>query len=217
MRVGELSKRSGVPVPTIKYYLREGLLPAGVLTSPNQAHYDDEHLRRLRLVRALVDVGGLSIASVREVLAAIDTRDQSLHKKLGAVQEAISQPGPVDLDPLAVEDVQAFFARQGERECVDVTESNVTHMLAAALSAARSVGHDHFRELLDPYLEGLKIIAQADLEYIARRGSADAVIEGMVVGTLIGDAVLKAVRRLAHAQVSREVLGDSAALPKVNG
>ncbi|WP_090105019.1 MerR family transcriptional regulator [Lentzea jiangxiensis] len=206
MRVGELAKRSGVPVPTIKYYLREGLLPAGVLTSPNQAHYDDEHLRRLRLVRALVDVGGLSIASVREVLAAIDTRDESLHSKLGAVQEAISQPSAVELDPLAIEDVQAFFARQGETECVDVTGSNVTHMLAAALSVARSVGHDHFRDLLDPYLEGLKIIAQADVEYIAGRGSRDDVIEAMVVGTLIGDAVLKAVRRLAHVQVSRDVI-----------
>lgn len=208
MRVGELSKRSGVPVPTIKYYLREGLLPAGVLTSPNQAHYDDEHLRRLRLVRALVDVGGLSIAAVRDVLTAVDTRDESLHKKLGAVQEAISQPSSVELDPLAIEDVQAFFARQGERECADVTESNVTHMLAAALSAARSVGHDHFRDLLDPYLEGLKIIAQADVDYIARQGSRDDVIEAMVIGTLIGDTVLKAVRRLAHAQVSRDVIGD---------
>ncbi|MFS8101879.1 MerR family transcriptional regulator [Lentzea alba] len=208
MRVGELSKRSGVPVATIKYYLREGLLPAGVLTSPNQAHYDEEHVRRLRLVRALVEVGDLSIAAVRDVLTAIDTRDDSLHKKLGAVQEAITQPGSVELDPLAVEDVQAFFARQGEGECVDVTESNVTHALAAALSAARSVGHDHFPELLEPYLEGLKIIAQADVDYIARRGSADDIIEGMVVGTLIGDAVIKAVRRLAHAQVSRKVIGD---------
>ena len=208
MRVGELSKKSGVPVATIKYYLREGLLPAGVLTSPNQAHYDDEHLRRLRLVRALMDVGGLSIAAVREVLAAVDTREGSLHKKLGAVQEAISQPGAVELDPLAVEDVQQFFARQGESECVDVTESNVTHMLASALSSARSVGHDHFRELLDPYLEGLKIIARADVEYIARFGSRDDIIEAMVVGTLVGDTVLKAVRRLAHAQVSREVIGD---------
>ncbi len=207
MRVGELSKRSGVPVPTIKYYLREGLLPAGVLTSPNQAHYDDEHLRRLRLVRALVDVGDLSIAAVREVLAAIDTRDDTLHKKLGLVQEAISQPGTGELDPLAVEDVLAFFRRQGE-ECADVTDSNVTHMLATALSAARSVGHDHFRELLDPYLEGLKIIAQADVDYIATRGSTDDIVEGMVVGTLIGDAVIKAVRRLAHAQVSRKVLSD---------
>ncbi|WP_093605277.1 MerR family transcriptional regulator [Lentzea waywayandensis] len=208
MRVGELSKRSGVPVPTIKYYLREGLLPAGVLTSPNQAHYDDEHLRRLRLVRALADVGGLSIASVREVLAAIDTRDESLHNKLGAVQEAISQPSAVELDPLAIEDVQGFFARQGETECADVTESNVTHMLAAALSVARSVGHDQFRDLLDPYLEGLKIIAQADLDYIARQSTRDDIIEAMVVGTLIGDTVLKAVRRLAHAQVSRDVIGD---------
>lgn len=207
MRVGELSKRSGVPVPTIKYYLREGLLPAGVLTSPNQAHYDDEHLRRLRLVRALMDVGGLSIAAVREVLAAVDGRGDSLHEKLGAVQEAISQPGSAELDPLAIEDVRGFFQRQGE-ECGDVTKSNVTHMLAAALSAARSVGHDHFRELLDPYLEGLKIIARADIEYIARRGSADDVIEGMVVGTLIGDAVIKAVRRLAQAQASRDVIGD---------
>ncbi|KJK45568.1 hypothetical protein UK23_25845 [Lentzea aerocolonigenes] len=208
MRVGELSKRSGVPVATIKYYLREGLLPAGVLTSPNQAHYDDEHLRRLRLVRALVDVGGLSIASVRDVLVAVDTRDDSLHNKLGTVQEAITQPGSAELDPLAVKDVQEFFARQGATDCVDVTESHVTHMLATALSAARSVGHDDFRNLLDPYLEGLKIIARADLEYITRHGSPDDIIEGMVVGTLIGDAVLKAVRRLAHGQVSREVFGQ---------
>ncbi|WP_434447966.1 MerR family transcriptional regulator [Lentzea sp. E54] len=213
MRVGELSKRSGVPVATIKYYLREGLLPAGVLTSPNQAHYDDEHLRRLRLVRALVDVGGLSIASVREVLAAIDTRDESLHNKLGAVQEAISQPGAAELDPLAIEDVRAFLERQGEEECVDVTESNVIHMLASALSAARSVGHDDFRDLLDSYLEGLKIIAEADLEYIARQSSRDDVIEAMVVGTLIGDTVLKAVRRLAHAQVSRRMNGGGAVVP----
>ncbi len=145
---------------------------------------------------------------MREVLAAVDTREGSLHEKLGAVQEAISQPGSVDLDPLAVQDVQEFFARQGEAERVDVTKSNVTHMLASALSAARSVGHDHFRDLLDPYLEGLKIIAQADLEYIAQHGSRDDVIEAMVIGTLVGDTVLKAVRRLAHAQVSRDVIGD---------
>lgn len=29
MRIGELSRRTGVPVPTIKYYVREGLLPPG--------------------------------------------------------------------------------------------------------------------------------------------------------------------------------------------
>ncbi|MFD9704204.1 MerR family transcriptional regulator [Lentzea sp. NPDC059081] len=193
-------------MPTIKYYLREGLLPAGVLTSPNQAHYDEEHLRRLRLVRALVDVGGLSIAAVREVLAVIDTREESLHTKLGTVQEAISRPSAAEFDPLAVKDVQEFCDRHGAPEGFDIAGSGVTQMLAAALSAARSIGHDHFQQLLEPYLEGLRIIARADLEYIARLGSRDAVIEGMVVGTLIGDEVLKALRRLVHAQVSRELV-----------
>ncbi len=41
MRVAELSRRSGVSVASIKYYLREGLLPPGELTSPNQAHYGE--------------------------------------------------------------------------------------------------------------------------------------------------------------------------------
>nr|MDT0525976.1 MerR family DNA-binding transcriptional regulator [Streptomyces sp. DSM 41633] len=37
MRLAELSERSGVPTATIKYYLREGLLPAGRRISATQA------------------------------------------------------------------------------------------------------------------------------------------------------------------------------------
>ncbi|MFD7659160.1 MerR family transcriptional regulator, partial [Actinosynnema sp. NPDC059797] len=72
MRIGELSRRSGVSVPTIKFYLREGLLAPGSGTARNQASYGEAHERRLRLVRALVEVGGLSLTAVREVLAASD-------------------------------------------------------------------------------------------------------------------------------------------------
>lgn len=61
MKMARLSSRSGVGAPTIRYYIREGPVSAGTLTSPNQASYDETHLRALRLVRALIDVGGLSI------------------------------------------------------------------------------------------------------------------------------------------------------------
>ena len=64
VRMAELSERSGVPIPTIRYYIREGLLPAGRLTSPNQADYDDSHVRRLGLIRAMVEVGEIPIAAV---------------------------------------------------------------------------------------------------------------------------------------------------------
>src|SRR6478752_6940457 len=70
MRMKELSEVSGVPVATIKFYQRERLLPAGERTHPNQSVYGDEHLRRIRLIRALIEVGGLSVAA-----ASVDDRD----------------------------------------------------------------------------------------------------------------------------------------------
>jgi DNA-binding transcriptional MerR regulator len=54
MRMAELSRASGIPVATIKFYLREQLLPAGERTGPNQSRYGEEHLRRLRLIRGLL-------------------------------------------------------------------------------------------------------------------------------------------------------------------
>src|ERR1700716_3643889 len=96
MRMAELSAESGVPVATIKYYLREGLLSPGELTSPNQARYDDAHVRRLKLVRALLDVGGLSIADVRDVVEAVDERAPT-HNILGIAQHGLNVPkGEVD-------------------------------------------------------------------------------------------------------------------------
>jgi hypothetical protein len=43
-----------------------------VATARNQASYGDPHLRRLRLVRALREIGGLSVKTTREVLGVID-------------------------------------------------------------------------------------------------------------------------------------------------
>src|SRR5216683_64720 len=88
MRIAELSRDSGVPVPTIKYYVREGLLPPGELTSPNQAQYDDSHLRRLKLIRALAEVGRLPVAAIGDLLAAAGSPATSLHDALGKAQYA---------------------------------------------------------------------------------------------------------------------------------
>ncbi len=92
MRISELAVRSGVPVATIKYYLREQLLPRGSLTSATQATYDDSHLERLRLIRALIESAGLSIAQTRSVLESVDSPPESVHELLGIAAEAVSRP-----------------------------------------------------------------------------------------------------------------------------
>ena len=88
MKISELSRRSGVSIPTIKYYLRDGLLPQGQLTTAaNQADYGEEHLRRLRLIRTLVGVRRLSVSAVKEILGAI-TEEGDLHQIFGIVTDA---------------------------------------------------------------------------------------------------------------------------------
>src|SRR4029453_7209611 len=95
MRISELSAQTGVPVATIKFYLRESLLHEGVRTAATQAQYDESHVARLRLVRALLGPGGLSIAAAHRVIRAIEEPPESLHELLGVAATALPRP---DLD-----------------------------------------------------------------------------------------------------------------------
>ncbi|MFF5504767.1 MerR family transcriptional regulator [Streptomyces roseolus] len=85
MKVSELSRRTGVQVPLIKYYLREGMLPPGRATAANQADYGEDHVRRLRLIRTLIGTRGLSAGATKEILDAITAGEEDLHQVLGIV------------------------------------------------------------------------------------------------------------------------------------
>ncbi|MFD8590893.1 MerR family transcriptional regulator [Streptomyces sp. NPDC059637] len=202
MRIGELSRRTGVPVPTVKYYLREGLLPSGELTSPNQAHYGEAHERRLRLIRALIEVGGLPVAAVREVLEAVTEPDLPVHALLGTVQKGITRAYGQEADPAheaARRAVEALVARRGWQVS---TDGPAVRALVEALARLRELGHGAFEEMLDDYAEACERIAAADLAYVRRSTDLEGLVEGVVVGTVLGDAVLVALRRLAHKDAS---------------
>ncbi|MGW6461896.1 MerR family transcriptional regulator, partial [Streptomyces sp. NPDC055078] len=208
MRIGELSRRTGVPVPTIKYYVREGLLPAGRLTSPNQATYDESHERRLRLIRAMLDVGGLKVAAIADVLAAVDDPGRSVHKVLGVASELLVQRfPPAGLDPElgeARERVVALIADRGWRVDPDCA---AVDSLATALATLERLGQGDFAEVLDDYAAVAEQIARADLRYAAAKQGREALVEGVIVGTVVGDAMLDALRHLAQVDRSARVYG----------
>ncbi|MGA5196984.1 MerR family transcriptional regulator [Streptomyces exfoliatus] len=209
MRIGELSRRAGVSVPTIKFYVREGLLPAGELTSPNQASYGETHVQRLRLIRALLDVGGLSVAAIREVILAIDDSGRPVHKVLGTVADRLvprydREPG--DGIAEAREQVGALITARGWRVH---PESAAAEALAVALEALEEVGHGAFTEALDTYADAAERVARADLEYVAQNVAREELVESVVVGTVMGDAIFSALRRLAQTDASDRVFGGA--------
>ena len=68
LRMRELAEASGVPAPTIKHYLREGLLPEGIKTSRNMAYYPPEFVDRIKLIKRLQEERFLPLKAIKTVL-----------------------------------------------------------------------------------------------------------------------------------------------------
>ena len=68
IKMAVFAERSGVPVPTIKHYLREGLLPDPVRTSRNMAYYDPALIPRVRAIKRLQRTLFLPLRVIRQVL-----------------------------------------------------------------------------------------------------------------------------------------------------
>jgi DNA-binding transcriptional MerR regulator len=71
MRIGELSRESGVPPTTLRYYEQAGLLAPPRRTASGYRAYDEEALGRLSFIRAAQSVG-LTLAEIRDVIAIRD-------------------------------------------------------------------------------------------------------------------------------------------------
>ena len=78
LSIGELSDRSGVKVPTIRYYEKIGLIPEAPRNAGNQRRYGAGHLDRLRFVRHARDLG-FDMEDIRALLEMSETPQASCH------------------------------------------------------------------------------------------------------------------------------------------
>lgn len=74
--IGDAARRSGVKVPTIRYYEQIGLLQAASRTASNRRLYDQADLRRLSFIRHARELG-FDVEAIRTLLTLQDSPDQS--------------------------------------------------------------------------------------------------------------------------------------------
>lgn len=204
MKISELSRRTGVPVASIKYFRREGLLPAGRATAARLAEYGEEHVQRLRLIKALTTLGGLSIAATRDVLAAVDQAETT-----DGTLRAISYALPVPVTAASAGDAE----RDADAEAA--AEADVTRLIAAmdwkipdtsphirglamALRELRRLDADYRPERLVAYAELAHSIARLDLERAAAFDDSPALAEQAVIVLALSGPMLELLRRLAQ-------------------
>ena len=98
LRMKELAEASGVPGPTIKHYLREGLLPEPVKTSRNMAYYPPEFVERIRLIKQLQEERFMPLKAIKGLLdenperaqAMVDVEDRIIERAIAGEQTRTS-------------------------------------------------------------------------------------------------------------------------------
>lgn len=212
MRLAELSKRSGVSTATIKYYLREGLLAPGHQINATTAEYDEEHLRRLRLVRAMIQVGRVPVTKVREVLGHVDDDSLGRSIRLGAALWALPQvPEPGEDDEYvraAQQEVGTLLDRLGWENTKQLTTiSPAYRSLVVAVAAFRRLGYDWGAEQLAPYAELMRRTAVLDLDNLEAYPSEAERVEFAILGAILNEPLLRALHRLAQEEESTRRYG----------
>jgi MerR family copper efflux transcriptional regulator len=93
--IGQLAKRAGVAIDTVRYYERNDLLsPAGRLAS-GYRHYGEAELKRLRFIRRAKALG-FTLEDIRGLLSLSDERNvakvkHAAENKLSDIEQRIAE------------------------------------------------------------------------------------------------------------------------------
>ena len=203
MLMSELATRTNVPVPTIKYYLREGVLMSGRAISATRAHYDQLHIQRIALIQALSKLG-LSMVQIKSIIGLIDEPGESLFATLGAATAAL---------PPATESVSKHGCPRAQAALAALNWSvpegfPAVTQLEHALADAEAAGVPMTEDRLRAYAPHIRSIAAYDIEQMPVE-PAPAAIEYAVLGTILYEPIIAALRRIAHAGLAARRLPDS--------
>ena len=183
VKMSELSKRSGTPAPTIKHYIREGLLPGPeVRTSRNMAYYDGRLAARIVVIKELQAERFLPLRVIADLLEAAPS-DRIKPDRDAAQRRALTQLAP------ALADVKTTRRKRSEvMKTFGVSKAELDALEKAGVLELRGDGDTAGYSGLD--LELLDILAD-----VRRRGL------GPVFPISIAEPYLAAVRKLVEFEI----------------
>ena len=97
LRIGEVARRTGLPVKTIRYYCDEGLLQPRARSESGYRLFDEENLAELTIIRSLraMDVSIPELARILEVrrsgVCNCSLLKGSIADKMSSIDQRISE------------------------------------------------------------------------------------------------------------------------------
>jgi DNA-binding transcriptional MerR regulator len=205
VKISVLSQMCGVPGPTIKYYIREGLLPEPVRTSRNMAWYDPDLVPRIKAIKRLQTTQFLPLKVIRELLAKSGTPGDAaeLDTMVEAVR-SVSQGATTSREALldegaAPEDMAWLTEKEliGAGAELSAEDASLVRILTQSRREGLSPGLLP-RELLLAYRDAVAELVQFELEMF-RGGvvphAGPELTRMSVAATQISERIVVAMRR----------------------
>lgn len=159
MRIGELAHKVQCDVETIRYYEREGLIPAPERTPGNYRQYGPEHSERLAFIRRCRSLD-MTLDEVRALLAFHDSPDASCGEVNRLVDEHLRHVTE-RIEQLVRLERQLKRLRRQCRQARSVKNCGILAGLASngTRSDARSPGHVRgaHREAFPPKVQSVSL------------------------------------------------------------
>jgi DNA-binding transcriptional MerR regulator len=194
MQLRELSTLTGMPIASIKYYLREGILPAGSRVSATRSDYSEAHVRRIKTIQTLRSVNGLSVAQIREIVALVDRGASRVEILRGLQREIQALGGPL---PGQTGAGNAVVSQRGRPDIPTAAqgalEDHLEHMGALGITIPS--------EALETYSRAVELIANVDVNDAASAEDLDTLVTRSAIGMHMHSQLV--LKLLALAQASR--------------
>jgi DNA-binding transcriptional MerR regulator len=72
LKIGEIARKSGVPPSTIRYYVRQGLLPEPTKVNKSMAFYDEGCIEKIQAIRHLQETRYFPLSVIKNILRRMD-------------------------------------------------------------------------------------------------------------------------------------------------
>jgi MerR family transcriptional regulator, copper efflux regulator len=90
IRIGRLAERAGVNIDTIRYYERNGLLPAPTRRPSGYREYSPADVERLMFIRRSKELG-FTLAEIADLLSMTADRSRDMQGVLRKAEERLAQ------------------------------------------------------------------------------------------------------------------------------
>jgi len=224
LKMQELSQATGVSGGTIRYYVRQGILPKPVKTHKNMAYYDESYIERIRAIKGLQKKRFLPLNIIKMIVGSrgpsMDSEQRQILREMDRPlfedsllggndqrmnREELSAHAGVDPEQMEALEAMGLIEADAEgrfdQECVQIVE---------ILSEIREIGLteelDFQAEHLQIHLDLMEFLARKEVEIftkrIARKGmSPDQILK------LAQDAIdaLNKMLPILHRRMVRKI------------